>query len=259
MSPKKKKKTERNPVLAAACDSAVSLDLRIDGEMPVTFYRSRFLRLEKESEDDTLLIEAPTHRGSVVPVRPGQRVKIVFKLNGQDNYFDSTVLDRHRHPLNPDLSVASLELQAPEEMFSGGRRGFYRVMVGEAENIHVNVGILADSDEKGAGRVRWREKAAITDIGGGGLGFKIAEGKSLFLGPDTRVALQFTLKEDKEIRLLGRVCFSLRQSELREAFFGVQYVDIDSDLEYKRNIDRVLRFVAEKQRLSLGERAREQE
>ncbi len=259
MSPRKKKKAAPNPVLVTACDRTVSIDLRIADEAFATVYRSRFLRLEEGSEYHTLLIEAPTLRGSVIPVRPGQRMKIAFKLNGQDNYFDTTVLDRRRHPLNPDISVASLELQTPEEMLSSGKRGFYRLLVGETEVVEVKIGILADHSEVGAGRVRWREKATLTDIGGGGLGFRLAEGNSLFIGPDKRLTLKFTLPPDEEIRLLGRVCFSLRQSKRREAYFGVQFVDLDSDLEYKRNIDRVLSYVAEKQRLSLGERADGQE
>jgi c-di-GMP-binding flagellar brake protein YcgR len=139
-------------------------------------------------------------------------------------------------------------------VFSGGRRGFYRLLADEVETIEVRLGILADKEE-GAGRVRWREKGALTDIGGGGLGFRIAEGKTLLLGPDTRLMLRFTLRPDEEIRLLGKVCFSLRQSERREAFFGVQFIDLDSDLEYKRGVDRILHYVAEKQRLSLGERS----
>jgi c-di-GMP-binding flagellar brake protein YcgR len=256
MSPKKKKKAAPNPVLAAACARTVSIDLRIVDDKPATVYRSRFLGLEEgaEAEENALLIEAPALKGSIVPVRPSQRVKINFNLNGQDNYFEATVLDRGRYQLNPGLSVASLQLQTPEEVFSGGKRGFYRLLVEDTEEINVRVGILADSEE-GAGRVRWREKGIITDIGGGGLGFRIAEGKSLLIGPDTRLMLRFKLRPDEEIRLLGKVCFSLRQSELREAFFGVQFIDLDSDLEYKQNVDKILHYVAEKQRLNLGERS----
>ena len=253
MNPRKKKKTAPNTVLATACARTVSIDLCIVGEKPVPVYRSRFLRLEERSKEDALLIEAPSLKGSVIPIRKGQRVKVTFKLNGQDNYFETTVLDRGRYQLNPDLSVASLELQAPEEVLSGGRRGFYRMFVDETEIIELSVGILADG-KKGAGRVRWREKGILTDIGGGGLGFRIAEGKSLLIGPGTRLMLRFKLRPDGRIRLLGKVCFSLRQPELREAFFGVQFVDLDSDLEYKRSVDKILYYVAEKQRLNLEER-----
>lgn len=105
--------------------------------------------------------------------------------------------------------------------------------------------------------MRSREKGLLTDLGGGGLGFRIPEGRSLLIGVGTRLSLSFRLPaDDEQIKVLGRICFSLRRPELREAFFGVQFTELDSDVEYKRNVDRILRFVAERQRQSLSNRIR---
>lgn len=240
-------------MLAAACARTISIDLRIEGDKPTTVYRSRFLRLEERSEGYILLIEAPALRGSVVPVRSGMWARVEFTLNGKENYFETIVLNRGRYQLNPDLSIASLELRAPEEVFSGSKRGFYRLIMSEVDPIEARLGILAD-DEGGSGRVRSRAKAVLTDLGGGGLGFRIAEGKSLFIGPGTHLLVGFKLPPEQKIRLKGRVCFSLRQPELREAFFGVQFVDLESNIGYKQDVDKILHFVAETQRRSLGAR-----
>jgi c-di-GMP-binding flagellar brake protein YcgR len=255
MSPGKKKKTTPNPTLAAACGRNLPLDMQIEGDKSATGYRSRFLGLEERTKEFVLVIEAPAPKGSVVPIRPGQRVKVSFRLNDQENYFEADVLDRGRYQLNQEVAVASLELQMPEEVVRDGKRGFYRLLKDRAEAMEVRLGILAD-DEAGDGRIRWREKAIVTDIGGGGLGFRISEGKSLFLRPDTWLYLRFRLRpEDEEIELLGRICFSLRQPELREAFFGVQFIELDSDIKYKQHVDRILHYVAEEQRRNLGERS----
>jgi c-di-GMP-binding flagellar brake protein YcgR len=253
MSPRKGKISPPNPALVAACDKNLPISMRIEGEKSTVVYRSRFLGIEERSEKIVLLIEAPAPKGSVVPIRPGRQAKITFALNDQENYFEAIVLARDRHQLNRETSIASLELEMPEEVFSGGKRGFYRLAIDGAEAIEVRLGILAN-DEGGSNRVRWREKAVMTDIGGGGLGFRISEGKSLLLSPGTRLLLRFKLRpEDEEIKLMGRICFSLRQPELREAFFGVQFIDLDSNIEYKQHVDRVLHYVADEQRRSLGE------
>ncbi len=244
-----------NSVLLSACAKGLSLDLRVVGEKTPEAYRSRFLGVVKGPKRSCVVIEAPMRRGNIVPVRSGSMATVSFVHNGCDNYFTSAILARGRFQLNPETSVASLELQTPEEVLSDTKRSFYRVSVGGDEPIEIKLGIFAD-EEGGTNRIRWREKAAVTDIGGGGLGFKIPGGKSLLLSPGTRLTLRFRLRpEDEEIKLRGRVCFSLRQSEHREAYFGVQFIDIDSDIEFKQNVNKVLYFVAEEQRRSLGEQA----
>jgi c-di-GMP-binding flagellar brake protein YcgR len=254
MSPRKKKKTSPNPVLAAACEKNLPIDLRIAGEKSPDVYRSRFLALEERPDSIALLVEAPAPKGTVVPIRPGQQARVTFTLNDQENYFEAVVRDRGRHQLNRETSIATLELEMPEEVFSAGKRGFYRHPIDSAEIIEVRLAILA-SDGGDSKRIRWREKAALTDIGGGGLGFRISEGRSLLLSPGTRLLLTFKLgPEEEEIILLGRICFSLRQPKLRQAFFGVQFIEVESEIEYKQNVDKVLHYVAYMQRRSLGER-----
>ena len=254
MTQRKRKKIGPNPGLAAACAKNLPLNLWVIGEHSPALYKSRFLGQDERSGETVVFIEAPADKGNIVPIRPGRQVKAIFTLNGQDYYFETSVLDRGKFQLNPQTSVPSLELQAPEEVLAEAKRGFYRVAIDAAEPIELRLGILAE-DQDGGGRIRWRERGTLTDVGGGGLGFRISEGKSLLISPATRLLLRFKLDpEDEEIKLMGRVCFSLRQPELREAFFGVQFIDVESDVEYKRNIDRILHFVAETQRLSLGER-----
>jgi hypothetical protein len=41
---------------------------------------------------------------------------------------------------------------------------------------------------------------------------------------------------------------------LQQIFSGVQFVEVDSDVNFKRSVDRILHFVAEQQRISLGNR-----
>jgi len=252
---RKRNKPYVDPTLSSACAKNLSLDLRILDDTPPTTYRSRFLGLTERPREITLLIEAPTDRGSTIPVRPGQAVRITFTLADRDRYFETVVLDRGRHQLNPDVSIPALELQVPEKVVVEGKRSFYRVTFDYTHKLVAKLAILAD-DESGGTRVRGREKVVLTDLGGGGLGFRISEGKSLLLNPGTRVLLTFSLGSEEEIKLRGRICFSLRQPELREAFFGVQFIDIESDIAYKRSVDSILHFVAEEQRRNLGERSK---
>ncbi|NQU08945.1 MAG: flagellar brake protein [Candidatus Abyssubacteria bacterium] len=253
MNSKRKNRDNPGPILLSACAKNLPIDLSIIGEKPGAVYRSRFLRMEETSEEVLLTIEAPALKGGIVPVRPGQNLKISFVLNGQDWIFETTIVARGKFHLNPQTTVSSLQLLAPEEVLSGGKRGFYRVTLDDAAPKTVRLAILAEEIE-GKKRIRWRERGVMTDIGGGGLGFCISEGKSLLISPGAHLLLRFRLRpEGKELRLLGRVCFSLRQPELREAFFGVQFIDVDSEMEYKQAVDEILRFVAEEQRRNISE------
>jgi c-di-GMP-binding flagellar brake protein YcgR len=242
-------------ILEKACARNLPLDLRIVGEKSATNYLSRFLDIDDASHPPSLVIEAPRVQGRVVPVRPGQEVRISFSVSNRPRSFASSVLGRGKVSLNPDLKVASLALVIPDQMAAGGRRNFYRIPLSESKPIEISLSILAET-KNGKSRVRSREKGIMTDIGGGGLGFRIPEGRSLLLGVDTRLKIQFSLPDDGEqVKLFGRICFSLRRNELREAYFGVQFLDVDAQVEYRQNVDRILRFVAEKQRQSLSERA----
>lgn len=243
-------------VLRVACSKNLPLDVRVLGEQSAETYRSRFLGI---SDRDTpvskgLIIEAPTVKGNVVLMRPGQEIKVIFVYEGTFHSFNTRILDRERHQLNPQVTVSSLKLELPESLSTGKIRSFYRLPIPDSNRIELSLGIYAKQGAR-VRRIRAREKAFLTDLGGGGLGFRIPEGRSLLLSVDAHVFLSFRLPEDEEpIRLIGRVCFSLRKREMREMFFGVQFVETESDVQYKKNINRILRFVAEQQRLILSNR-----
>jgi c-di-GMP-binding flagellar brake protein YcgR len=243
-------------ILSTVCSKNLSLDIRIIGEQSTEIYRSRFLGMEDDngSTAGALVIEAPTVKGNVVLMRPGQDIKIIFVYQGTIHSFNTTIIGRGRHELNPTVTVSSLKLQPPASLSTGKIRSFYRLPIPHSQRLELSIGIYARQRGK-IRRIRSREKAYITDIGGGGLGFRIAEGRSLLLSVHTRLFLSFRLPDDEDaIRLIGRICFSLRRTELREMFFGVQFVETDSDVQYKKNVDRILRFVAEQQRLGLSNR-----
>jgi c-di-GMP-binding flagellar brake protein YcgR len=248
------KVSEATAILSNACERNLPLSLRVIGDGAGEEHRSRFLVLEEAKGGGILIIEAPTSKGSVVLMRPGQEVRVSFSHNRQKRIFSSQLLGRGKVKLNSGTAVPSLELLAPTHIPSSERRGFYRVFVNHGSPIPVTLGVLADRNSP-ASRVRSREKALLTDVGGGGLGFRLSEGKSLLLSVGVHVLISFKLPEKGEqVNLMGRVCFSLRRPDLREVFFGVQFVSVDSEVEYKRGVDSILRFAATRQRESLSKR-----
>ncbi|MBI5118591.1 flagellar brake domain-containing protein [Candidatus Poribacteria bacterium] len=248
------KVSEVTAILSNACERNLPLSLRVVGDGMTEEHHSRFLLLEETKGGGIIIIEAPTSKGSVVLMRPGQEVRVSFSHNRQKRIFSSQLLGRGKVKLNSGTAVPSLELLAPTHLPSNERRGFYRVFVNHGSPIPVSLGVLADRNGP-ASRVRTREKGFLTDIGGGGLGFRVAEGKSLLLSVGVHVLISFKLPENgQKINLMGRVCFSLRRTDLREVFFGVQFVSVDSEVEYKQGVDSILRFAATRQRESLSKR-----
>jgi c-di-GMP-binding flagellar brake protein YcgR len=254
MVSRKKKAADHLSTLKDACQKNLPLDVRLVGNQTTEIYRSRFLNPPENAESDTLLIEAPTSRGSVVLLRPGQEIKLIFAYQGIIHSFTTEIVSRGRYQLSEEVTVRFLKLQAPETLATGKIRSFYRLAIPGSTPLELSLGVFAKQKGKPQ-RIRAREKAIITDIGGGGLGFRIPEGRSLLLGVDTRLSLNFHFPDDEEpMRLLGRICFYLRRKDLREVFFGVQFIEVDSGIDYKRSVDRILRYVAEKQRMLLKNR-----
>ncbi|RJP21139.1 MAG: flagellar brake protein [Candidatus Abyssobacteria bacterium SURF_5] len=254
MSPRKKTADDDFSILSSVCQHNVSLDVRPMGEKSTEFYRSSFLAFQRDAIPPVLVIQAPTSKGRIILLRPGQKIKLVFVHNGVIYSCATAILGRVRHQLNREIDVAALQLQVPAALATGKIRSFYRLSIPRSRSLEVMVGIYTGKRGKQQ-RIRSREKAYMTDIGGGGMGFRIAEGRSLLLGVDTRLSLSFRLsEEDQPIRLLGKIGFYLRRRDVREVFFGVQFIEVDSDIAYKRNIDKILRYVAEQQRISLQSR-----
>lgn len=254
MKTRKTKEFETFTILRDACIKMAQLDLRLAGEKAPTEYQSRFLQLDEYAEVPSVTIETPILKGKPALVPTDQEVEVSFIHGGQPHQFVTLVLQHGEINLDKRKPIPSLELIAPGEISIEEKRSFYRVYPDEERPIKIKLAILAD-EEGQVDRIRSREKGILTSIAGEGLGFRIPEGKSLLLHAGTRVQIKFRLHpEDDELRLVAKICFRLRKPKGREVFFGVQFIDIDSDIAYKRSVDRILRFVAEEQRRYLAER-----
>lgn len=254
MRTRKTKEFETFTILRNACINLAPLELRLIGAKSSKECASRFLQLDEYAEIPTVTIQAPVHRGRPVTASPGQNVEVSFTHDGQPHQFLTSIRRYGEISLDPNTTVAAFDLIAPREISIADKRRFYRVYPDTDEPIEVKLAVLADEEEQND-RIRSREKAKLTSIAGEGLGFRMPEGRSLMLHAGTRVRLKLRLRpEDDELRLIARICFRLRKPKEREVLFGVQFIDIDSDIEYKRSVDRILRFVAEEQRRYLAER-----
>jgi c-di-GMP-binding flagellar brake protein YcgR len=257
MASQKVKKDEVLANLRLACARGLPLDVRIVGDQPVVEYRSRFLGIEGGAKEPLLIIEAPGTGGSIIPVRPGRTIRATYFHDSRYHSFAAEVVGRGKFVLNPETTVSSLQLSLPEDIWPERKREYFRIPVDANPPIPVKLAIMARGTRR-PGRIRARETGILTDIGGGGIGFCVPEGRSLMLDLGTRVTVEFSLPSDDEepIYLMSRVCFCLRKAKEREVLFGVQFIDVDSDVEYKRGVNRILKYVAEEQRRSLRQRTR---
>jgi len=254
MKTEKTRESQAFQILRDACTKRAPLDLRVFGRKKQDEYQSRFLQLDEYDDLPTITIEAPALEGENILVPLDREVEVSFLHKKQPHFFITLASGHGKFSLGRKKIIRSVELLAPNEIILAEKRSFYRVHLNEDRPIEIKLEILADEEEE-TGRVRSREKAIITTIGGNGLGFYLPEGRSLLLNVDTRLRLKFRLQpEEEELRLLGNIRFRLRRSKVREVFFGVQFNDIDSDIKYKQSVDRILRFVADEQRRHLSQR-----
>jgi c-di-GMP-binding flagellar brake protein YcgR len=255
MPTRKTKEAETLAILRDVCISLARVELRLIGDRNATEYRSRFLQLDEYADEPTVTIEAPKLKGETIILPLDREVEISFLHKGRPNLFVTQVAGHGRTTVGRDIDTPSLVLPVPDEISIDEKRSFYRVQFDEDRAIEVKLGILAD--EKGESqRIRAREKGTITTIGGNGLGFRMPEGKSLLLNAGTRVQLKLRLAPgEKELKLLAVVRFRHRRPNAREVFFGVEFLDIDTDIKYKQSVNRILRFIAEEQRRYLASRS----
>jgi hypothetical protein len=253
MKMEKTKESEAFEILRDVCTRRATLDLRVFGRKKQDEYKSRFLQLDEYAELPTVTIQAPAPEGENILVPLDHEVEVSFLHMRQPHFFITLASGHGTFRVARKKIIRSLELLAPNEIVLAEKRNFYRVRLEEDRRVEIKLEILSEDDE--AIRVRSREKGIITTVGGNGLGFYLPEGRSLLLNVDTRLRLRFRLQPDEEeLKLLATIRFRLRRPKIREIFFGVQFIGIDSDIKYKQSVDRVLRFVAEEQRRHLSQR-----
>jgi c-di-GMP-binding flagellar brake protein YcgR len=240
--------------LACAYNSPLSIHSELNDE--IHQYKSRMLDLKEISGLKTIIIDQPIADGQAAPLRPDAEIILFFAIEQGRYAFDSTILKKTNFELTEQRKVLALEITYPNVLKSGQRRAYFRVPVPIRMPIHMNCLVVADftygEEEEESGpklAPRGRLKARVIDLSVGGMLVVFEEGDTPLVAVGTKLTLEFSLeKHETPIRLNSVVRRLIRKTAREQLRAGIEFVDINKTFEFKLAVNRLYKYVAERQR-----------
>jgi len=213
------------------------------------------LDIRKVSKSKTLIIDQPVADGQVAPLRPDAQITLFFAVEQGRYAFSGTVLKRTDFELTGRRTVRALEITYPNILKSGQRRAYYRVPVPIRMPIHVNCLVVAGFtyEEEGENGSKLPPQGCLKgraiDLSVGGMLIAFEDGDTNLADIGTKLALEFTLgRSETPIRLNAVVRRLVRKGAREHLRAGIEFVDIDKAFEFKLAVNRLYKYVAERQR-----------
>ena len=239
-----------------ACAYNVPLSVNAESGDKTYRYKSRMLEKKKTPGSTRLIIDQPVTDGPAIALKPKTQITLFFALEQGRFAFDSAVLRKTTFALGSRRSIAALEITYPNVLKSGQRRAFYRVDIPLIRPVDIECGIIGDvagpdAEEAGARNFlsRTRFEGRTVNISAGGMLVTIEMADSISSEVGTKLVLQFSLaKNETPLRLKGIIRRVETKPSTKEVRVAIEFVDTAETFEYKLAINRLYRFIAEKQR-----------
>jgi c-di-GMP-binding flagellar brake protein YcgR len=250
---------ERLLELACAYDSPLSIH-RESGE-DVHRYKSRMLDVKKGPGPLAVIVEQPAPDGPAPALRPNTEATFFFATEQGRYSFDGKVLRKTEYDLGNRRIVSALEVTYPNMLKSGQRRAYYRVPVPLRMPIDIDCSIIDDAKRaKEDNRIveptepplRANLKARAVNISVGGILMAFVEGDAYLAGLGTKLAVKFSLAENETSLKLKAVVRRIEKNPAtQQTNAAAEFIETDEAFECKLSINRLYRYVAERQRETL--------
>lgn len=180
----------------------------------------------EEIKENYLYIAMPMHKGSLLPMRMGEEIKIILRHKNGTFGFPTRIAGRRREP------IPYLIINKPEQLVSiNQKREFVRLEV----SLPVRFRVIEGEDQ---GQI---EEGLTIDISAGGALFSTQA--DMKAGQKLEIEVQFSDKESFFGKAHAIRIFERDKSEKNAVRVAIEYDDIS---ESQR--DRIFRFIFEKQR-----------
>ena len=152
--------------------------------------------------------------------------------------------------------ISALEISYPNVLKSGQRRAYFRVPIPLRAPIDVDctvvgevAGKAVENEDAGNALLRPRLRGRTINISVGGMLIVLEEGATDLADVGTKLALQFSLEKNETPIRLSAIIRRLEKKSATDQFrMGIEFVDIDVTFENKLAVNRLYRYVAERQR-----------
>lgn len=197
------------------------LEIEVEGE------KNRLASRVEEIKDNYLFISMPMRKGALVPLWPGQEIKLVFRDKTSTFGGDSRVVSRRREPL-PHLIVTCPQKMVPINQ----KREYVRLPV----SLKVR---FKNTEAKTDGEIEIQEGMTI-DLSAGGLLLST----KVLLEAGQMLELKVDLTEKESIYCKANVVRVFPRKHQNEDWkVAINFADIND-----RQRDRIFKFIFDKQR-----------
>lgn len=219
-------------------------------------YRSRLLDIKQVSRTNSLIIDRPASDGPSKALTSDANISLFFVVGEERFLFESKVLGKATFDLGEGKIVPALEVTYPSVLRNGQRRAYYRVSVPLGKPVSVKCSMIADGADHGEQMPESEEscpdtlfEAHVLDVSAGGILILLDDVARNLLSASLKLNLQLSLSRDESpLRLMGRVVRIEEKTSSKNARAGIEFIDMDEIFEHKIAKNRLLKYVAERQR-----------
>jgi c-di-GMP-binding flagellar brake protein YcgR len=254
--------TQIERLLELACVYNVPLTVTAESDEMTYRYKSRMFEIERTQSTPRLVIDHPVTDGPAIALVPNTRINVFFALDNDHFCFESRIFRKVSFTLANKRVVSAYEITYPNVLKSGQRRLFYRVPVPQGKPISVECGVIGErtdwfAQEPGTWnfptQMGFEGRILNVSVGGMLLGVKKSGAFMPMIG--TKLGMRFALKSDESsLSMKGIVRRVEERPSGEETALGIEFIDIGDKFEYKLAINRLYRYVADRQRevLAIG-------
>ncbi|MGD1275874.1 MAG: hypothetical protein ABR964_01465 [Tepidisphaeraceae bacterium] len=212
-------------------------------------YKSRLLA----EIDDGILVEAPNGENALLNelIASGAPVGVSFRQGPRKVMFAVSVLGLHASwRINADTCVDAVLLQHPDQIKSTQRRANYRVEIRKGSGVLLRVWRIGEQARLQDQPMEAQEvKAEIRDLSAGGVGVKFIgnEDQPPRISVEDRLRIQI-IHRNQSLLLEGNMRPPTGSQNGNNIISGIQFKNLESDLEGRRTMTLLMRVVGELQR-----------
>lgn len=219
-------------------------------------YKSRMLDLSEDPDDPHVIIDQPVADGPAIALKRDIRITLYFNTEEGRFSFDARILNRTTFTLGAQNKVAALQITFPKHLMSGQRRRYFRVDVPLGKPLSVECAITADIEKLVTGESdSWdfaqdqKFKGRIVNISVGGVLLALDEKNKKLPKIGTVVVSKFALPEENEpIILKGIIRRHEHTPSTTEYRAGIEFIETEDLFECKLAVNRLYKYVAQRQR-----------
>jgi len=243
-------------VLELACAYNAPLTVTIETESEVCRYKSRMLEMKKKNSHRSLVIDHPVTDGPAVALKQGTPLTLFFAMDEGRFVLETTILRKTTFTLENRRKISAFEITYPNSLKKGQRRTYFRVPVHIDKPILVEGFAIEDDTNLFNHAAGTWNFPAENQIEGHAVNISVG---GILLALDTKpvdppdVGTQFMLRfsmttHETPLVLKAIVRRIEEETSSKKKRIGYEFKDSETKFEYKLAINRLYKFVAERQR-----------